>query len=109
MQTPLTIAFRHVDRSAAVESRVRDLVTKLERLCDRITGCHVVIERPSANHVHGSPFVAKIELALPGRELFASNAHHVRHEYQDIYAALNDAFDRAKRQLHDFVAHATPQ
>ncbi|MET0660119.1 MAG: HPF/RaiA family ribosome-associated protein [Steroidobacteraceae bacterium] len=106
MQAPLTVSFRHVDHSAALEERAQSLLSRLERLHERITRCHVVVEGPTAHHTKGAPFVVKIELAVPGEVLFASSAHHEEPTHDDVYVALNDAFENAKRQLQDAARHA---
>jgi hypothetical protein len=66
--TPLQLTFRHLDRSPAVEARVRELVEHLERFHDRITGCHVVIDAPSAHRSKGAPYDVKVDLSYPAAE-----------------------------------------
>ncbi|MET0987504.1 MAG: HPF/RaiA family ribosome-associated protein [Steroidobacteraceae bacterium] len=106
MQAPVTVSFRHVDRSDAVEERARALMSRLERFHEHITRCHVVVEGPTAHHAKGAPFMVKIELAVPGGTIFATNAQHDEAANDDVYVALNDAFENAKRQLQDSVRHA---
>lgn len=101
MQTPPRITFRHVDRSSAVEERVRELLARLERFHQRITGCHVVIGAPAAPY-KGGPFSVNIELMVPGGVINAGSGQTARDEHADVYLALRDAFDSAKRQLQDF-------
>lgn len=117
METPLRITFRHMAPSAAVETRVREHVERLERFHDSITGCHVVIEAPPAHRAHGAPFDVKIDLTVPGREISvrSERAEHAAHE--DVYVALRDAFDSTKRRLQDYAReergdvkrHSTPR
>ena len=45
MNLPLDITFRGLTPSPAVELRVRELLTRLERSCDHISSCALVIER----------------------------------------------------------------
>jgi cold shock CspA family protein/ribosome-associated translation inhibitor RaiA len=88
--------------SAAVEARVREHVDRLERFHSRITGCHVVIEAPPAHRHHGAPFDVKIELTVPGGEI-AVRSERAEHEaHMDVYVALRDAFDSARRRLQDY-------
>lgn len=101
MQTPLRITFRHTDRSKALETRIRELLEKLERLHDRITGCHVVIDGPAVHPENGGVFAAHIEVTIPGGTV---NAVSSRQKHRDAYAAVTDVFDRARRQLGDFAA-----
>ena len=52
MQLPLTITFRHMEPSEAVENVVRERAAKLEHFCDHITRCDVVIDAPHRRHHH---------------------------------------------------------
>jgi ribosomal subunit interface protein len=101
MQTPVRITFRHLQPSPAVEARVREHVERLERFHHRITRCQVTVEAPAAHRHHGAPFNVKISLSLPGAEI---NVHSERTNdpaHTDVYLALRDAFDIAKRSLKD--------
>ena len=40
----------------------------------------------------------RIDLRVPGREIAVTRDHHV-----DVFVALRDAFDSAKRQLEEVV------
>lgn len=103
MQTPLRITFRHMLPSPAVEARVREHVERLERFYDRITGCHVVVEGPPAHRHKGAPFDIKIDLTLPGGEI-AVRSERAEHEaHMDVYVALRDVFDKARRLLQDYA------
>lgn len=103
MQTPLRITFRHMESSPAVEARVREHVDWLERFHSHITGCHVVIEAPPAHRHKGAPFDVKIDLTVPGGEI-AVRSERAEHEaHMDVYVALRDAFDSARRLLQDYA------
>ena len=104
MSIPVRITFRHMESSAAVEARVRELVDKLGRFSDRITDCHVTIDAPAAHHNKGAPFSVRIDLAGPGGHLTALKGNDTHPEHQDVYVALRDAFDAIKRQLANAVA-----
>ena len=106
MQTPLRITFRHLQPSAAVESRVREYVERLERFHQRITSCQVIVEAPAAHRHKGAPFNVKISLSLPGAEINVHSERMVDTAHADVYVALHDAFDIVKRCLQD---HAREQ
>jgi len=99
MPIPLRIIFRHVDRSPALEARVRDLAGRLERFYDRITACRVTVEGPPAHHSKGGPYSIRIALAIPGGEINVNSRSQDGAGHHDVYVALRDAFDGAKRQL----------
>ncbi|HKQ12650.1 MAG TPA: HPF/RaiA family ribosome-associated protein [Steroidobacteraceae bacterium] len=102
MQTPLRITFRHMHSSPAVEARVRELVERLERFYDRITGCHVVVEAPPAHRNKGAPFEVKIDLTVPGGEIAVRSERAEQEAHMDVYVALRDAFDSARRRLQAY-------
>ena len=102
MDIPLEISFRNMDRSEAVEARVRERAAKLEKLFARLTSCHVVIEAPHRNQRKGMLFHVRIELGVPGRaELIANRSPKNNHTHEDIYVAIRDALDAARRQLQN--------
>ena len=101
METPLRITFRHMQPSPAVEARVREHVDRLERFHDRITGCHVVIEAPPAHRNNGAPFDVRIDLTVPGSEITVRSGRAEHEAHVDVYVALRDAFDSARRLLQD--------
>ena len=103
MQTPLRITFRHLQPSAAVESRVREYVERLERFHQRITSCQVIVEAPAAHRHKGAPFNVKISLSVPGAEINVHSERMVDTAHADVYVALHDAFDIVKRCLQDHV------
>lgn len=117
MQIPLQITFRNLGRSQAVEARVREHVEKLDKYCDRITGCRVVVEEQHKHHRHGNHYHVRVDVTVPGGELVASREPDEHHAYTDVYVAIRDAFDTMRRQLEDYArrrnrrvikAHATP-
>jgi ribosomal subunit interface protein len=89
--------------SPAVEARVHEHVERLERFHDRITGCHVVIEAPPAHRNKGAPFDVRIDLTVPGGEIAVRSERAEHEEHADVYVALRDAFDSARRLLQDYA------
>lgn len=103
MQVPLQVTFHGMDPSAAVEDRVRERATKLERLCDHIISCRVVIESPHKHHQHGQIFSVRIDVTVPQHEIVVSREPAQNHAHEDVYVAIRDAFDAAERRLEDHV------
>jgi len=102
VQIPLEITFRHVDHSVALEARVRTLANKLERYCDHITRCRVVVEQLHRHHQHGNHYHVRIDVTVPTQELVANREPAGNHAHVDVYVALRDAFDAMRRQLQDY-------
>lgn len=95
----ITTTFRDMPPSASLQAAAERWVSRLEQVCDRIVGCHVTIERPQRNHLHGAPFQVHISIAGPGANLAVSHQTS-----KDAYVAIGDAFRAARRQLLDRVA-----
>jgi ribosome-associated translation inhibitor RaiA len=102
MQTPLRITFRHLEPSAAVSDRIREYVSRLEHFHDDIISCHVVIDSPAGHRSTGAPFEVHIEAALPGKEFSVRSERTENPAHADVYVALRDAFDAAKRLMRDY-------
>lgn len=98
MKTPLQITFRDMERSDALETHIREKADKLEQFFADIVSCRVVVEQAAKHQQQGKPFNVRIDIGVPGKELIVDKQAH-----EDVYVALRDAFDAAKRQLEDYV------
>lgn len=97
MQSPLQITTRDIPHSEALDDHIRQKVAKLETFYPHITGCRVVVEIPHKHKHQGRMFNVRIDMTVPGSELVVN-----READGDVYVALRDAFDAAKRQLEDY-------
>ena len=98
MAAQLQITVRDMPHSEALESKVRRKLVALEKICPRITAFHVTFEAPHHHHRKGGQFCAKLDIKLPGAEIVVTRDHD-----QDIYIALRDACQSARRQLVEHV------
>ncbi len=103
MQLPVQVTFRNLPPSEAVEAAVRERAGRLDRFFDRIVACRVVVEAPHQHHRKGRLYHLRIDLTVPGEELVVSREPAEHHAYEDVYVAIRDAFDEARRQLEDYV------
>lgn len=103
MQLPLQITFRNMDPSEAVEARIRERAEKLDRFASHIMSCRVIVEAPHKHHHKGTLYQVLIDITVPGKELVVSRAPHDNHAHEDVYVAVRDAFDAARRQLEDYT------
>ncbi|HJS91568.1 MAG TPA: HPF/RaiA family ribosome-associated protein [Steroidobacteraceae bacterium] len=102
MILPLQITFRHMDPSPALEARIRELASRLDRFSQHIMRCHVIVE-PPAHHKHqGFLYDFRIDITLPEEEIAIRHAHPADHAHEDPYVALRDAFRAARRRLEDY-------
>ena len=98
MQSPLKITIHGVDHSKMLETRIRNKVEKLEQFFEHMTSCHVTVDMPHKHHNQGNNFNVHIAISVPGNEIVVTQEHS-----EDVYVALRDAFDAAKRRLEDFA------
>lgn len=96
MQSPMKVTFHDVDPSDAVHDYIRKKVAKIDAHYPRVTSCRIAVEAPHRSHAHGKRYRVRVDLSVPGRELVAGTGPH-----DDVYAAIDDAFDDAQRLLHD--------
>ncbi|MDG2242692.1 MAG: HPF/RaiA family ribosome-associated protein [Rhodospirillaceae bacterium] len=106
MQIPTQIAFHGIDKSDAVEEKIRERVDKLENYSDRITSCRVVVESHHKSHSNlnsnAAPFHVTIHLAVPGEDLVVRRDPKETKAHEDILIALRDSFDTMERRLKDY-------
>lgn len=103
MQTIPQVSFDDLPIDEAVRDAALDHVAQLERLSDRITGCHVVVAQPHRHHREGRLFSVRVDVVVPGGEIVVNRDHHLNHAHEDVYVALRDSFLAARRRLEDHV------
>jgi ribosomal subunit interface protein len=97
MKLQLQITTRDIPHSEALESHIRQKAEKLETFYPQIMGCRIVVEVPHKHKHQGNLFNVRLDITVPGKELVVT-----REPNEDVYVALRDAFDAAKRQLEDY-------
>ena len=102
MQIPLQITFRNIPHSDFIEANVREKADKLEQFAEKITSCRVVVEAPHKHHHKGVIYLIKIDITLPGKEIVVKHHSDQHHEHEDVYVAIRDAFNIARRQLEEY-------
>lgn len=119
---PLTVSFRGVARSDALEAEIRDRVVWLQQFHPRLLGCRVLVEVPHRHQQGGRPFHVRIVLTVPDippivisrqptlhAAAIDTNAatHHKRTSIlgaeHDAFVVVHEAFDAARRRLQDLA------
>lgn len=103
MRAPLQITFHGLEHSNAVERYVGARAAKLDRFDPRIIRCRVALEKPHRHASHGEHYRVRIDLTVPGGEIVVERLPEGDHAYEDLYAAIDAAFDDAGRRVEDFV------
>lgn len=97
------IVYRGFGPSNALTARVNEEIAELEHIWDRITTCRVSLELPHKHKHHGKHFLAKIEVVVPGKVLTVGRDPAEHENFEDPYAAVNEAFTTLRRQLREYV------
>lgn len=98
MPNQLQITLHGVTRSEALEHQIRRRAARLGRVHGSITSCRVVVEQPHLHRHQGGQFVVRLQIGVPGGEIVVNHDHD-----EDLYVAVRDAFEAARRQLEDHV------
>lgn len=105
MSVPLEISFHGLERSVAVEARIRQRFARLQQHFDRITHARVVVETPRKHTLTAKVFQVKIEIGLPGQKpLVVCQEPGSEQRRTDVSIAIRDAFAAARRRLDDIAA-----
>jgi Sigma 54 modulation protein / S30EA ribosomal protein len=100
MWSAMTLTFRRISRSGALEAHARELGSRLQRFGERIVQCHMTLEGPVADDNKGT-YLVKIDLAVPGAQIHADSLRSDGAEPLDIYRAMRNAFENAGQQLQE--------
>lgn len=109
MNSPLTMTFRHLPRSGALEASARDVGDRLQRLNGGMTACHIVFEGiPEA--AGDVPYRVKIHVSVPGAQIHGESARPPPEEGRTArHSPLFSAYENVKRQLAKFKqSHGRP-
>ena len=96
MNQPLQISAHKFTLTESIRDAIQERAGKLDSLYDKIISCRVVVDIPHQHKNTGILYNAQIDLTIPGRELVVTNEPH-----EDLYVAINDAFDAMERQLKE--------
>ena len=92
MQTPLEIAFEHVEPGDDIKSLIHEKAAHLEKLHDKIISCHVHIRAPHRRQRSGNLFEVTITLRVPGKELVVRRTQDDVAQHAHLRVAIRDAF-----------------
>jgi len=101
MQIPLQIIFHGVDKSDAIEAEIQKRASKLDEFYEHIMSCRITVEMAGRQQHQGKRYGVRVDITVPGEEIAVSHDH----SHEDVYIAIRDALDAAKRRLQDYVRH----
>ncbi|MGD2128453.1 MAG: HPF/RaiA family ribosome-associated protein [Lysobacterales bacterium] len=100
---PIQIVFHNLEPSPAIEAAIRERAEKLDRYCDGIMSCRVVVESPHKHQRHGKLYTVRIDVTVPNEELVVTRDPGEDHAHEDVYVSIRDAFDAMRRRLEDYA------
>lgn len=102
MDVPPEIAFRDVEPKDALKDEIEDRIADLEKVYSRLTSCRVMVESTS-NGGSVERFKVRIDMTVPGNELVVRREPSAQGPRQDVFTAVDEAFDTARRSLREFA------
>jgi cold shock CspA family protein/ribosome-associated translation inhibitor RaiA len=104
MQLPLEITVRNVQRTPDLDRMIERRVSKLEKVCDHITRCHVTVERPHEHATSGNPYRVALDITVPpGHEIVVDKRPRDHDLHDTLRTVIGNAFEAAERQLQELV------
>jgi len=104
MQLPIGISYRGVEKSDQLEELILSKAARLDRFCNHISRCDVVVEQPNHAQHSGNPFRVRIDVTVPpGHELVADERQNAHEMHEPLSKVINDAFKAMERQLKTLV------
>lgn len=94
-----SVVFHSMEPSDAIRQRAEVLLQRLARLTPDIIRGKMVIESRHRHHYRGNVYHVVIRLHLPGLDIDVTHDPELNHAHEDVYVAMRDACDAAKRQL----------
>ncbi|NJK37426.1 MAG: ribosome-associated translation inhibitor RaiA [Oscillatoriales cyanobacterium RM2_1_1] len=104
------ITYRHIQKTAEIETLVEEKIAKLEQFCDRTNSCRIAIEKAHDHPKSGSPYRVRIDMTVAlGHELAVNRSPDQGTQYVPLDAVIRDAFEAARRQLVELVERQNDQ
>ena len=104
MQTHLKITLLDLAHSDALDARIREKVSHMEKRFPRLMGCHVIVSEPHRHRSTHRLYAIRINVALPGVNLTVR-----RDDKEDVYVLLQEAFAAAERDIEKALARRGAQ
>ncbi len=99
MKLPLQVTFRDLVPLPSLEADIRRRAAKLEQIVPGLMSCHVAVEATGNQHRQGHHYTVRIDVRVPGDEIFAGE----HHAHEEIAIAVRGAFDAMARRLEDYA------
>jgi ribosome-associated translation inhibitor RaiA len=104
--TQVEVHFHGIEKSDAIEERVREKIAKLQKHFERMTSCRVGIEVPQRSTPQKPKvYQIKVEIGMPRRRpVVVSHERIGSHANEELGLAIRDAFEAATRKVDSMAA-----
>src|SRR6185503_1981852 len=100
MSPRVEVHFHGIEKSAAIEQRVREKVAKLGLVLARMTSCRVAIEVAQRSADKPKVHLVKIEIAVPKRApIVVIHERRGSHAHTDLPLTIRETFEAAMRKV----------
>ena len=96
---PVDVVFRNMQRSDAIQGRIRAKAEELVLFDPGLHACRAVVDLPHRHQKHGDRFRVRLELSVPGAKPLLVEHGPVA----DLHQAVHDVFETARRRLTSHV------
>ena len=104
MQITPEISYRNIRKRKETETLIINKISKLERICSSIIGCHVALESPHRHRNRGNPFQVRIVVTLPpGHELVVKRDSSEGEREESLPEVLRNAFATMERRIKELM------
>jgi cold shock CspA family protein len=102
MEYPTQVVFHNMPSSEFIEKAALEKAEKLFALYPKIIHCRVIIESPHQHSHQGQIYHVRVILKVPEEDIVVTRQPAQEAQHEDVYVALRDAFDAAKRRLRQY-------
>jgi cold shock CspA family protein/ribosome-associated translation inhibitor RaiA len=104
MQGPTTISFKDSIKTPEIQDLIERKIAKLERFCDYMISCRVIIEQPQRHQERGNRYRVRIDMKVPpAHELIVDEPSSKGDMHDPLHVVVTKAFHKAQRQLKELV------
>jgi ribosomal subunit interface protein len=104
MEVPLQLSFKDVPKSESIEALIHEKVSKLEKICDYIISCRIIVEKRQAHQDRGNPYRVRIEVKVPpGHTLVAKQETSEGDMHDPLNVVLRKVFWAMENQLRELT------
>jgi ribosome-associated translation inhibitor RaiA len=101
MQPNITLHFKDIAGTPALDARLRRMIGGLRHLNRRLVSCQVLVEAEH-DESHRTPgYLVLITVNVPGAQIHADNRHAPAASRTNLLVGVRSVFHNVKRQLID--------